>query len=90
MTPSLAQIAALLIVGGLAGWLAGLIFQRRGFGVGLNLVLGVAGALLGRYLLGVIGFWATTRLAQFFTALLGALLLVWAVSLLAPGPRKRR
>lgn len=90
MNLSVEQLAILLVIGGLAGWIAGLIFRRRGFGVALNLAVGVAGALLGRFLLGVIGFRATTSLALFITALLGAILLVWAVSRLAPGGRKKR
>jgi len=74
------QFCVLLVVGALAGFFAGLILQRRGFGFAGNLVIGVIGSFLGRFLLGEIGFHATTRLALLITAILGALLLLWILS----------
>jgi uncharacterized membrane protein YeaQ/YmgE (transglycosylase-associated protein family) len=49
MSVTIDQLAAWLIVGALAGSLAGLIVKRRkeGFGYGLNLALGLAGAVIG-------------------------------------------
>ena len=40
-----------LIVGAVAGWLAGLIVKGYGFGLLGNMVVGVIGAFLGSYLL---------------------------------------
>lgn len=40
-----------LIVGGIGGWLAGLIVKGAGFGVIGNIVIGVLGALLSSWLL---------------------------------------
>ncbi len=86
---SLEQLCLLLVVGALAGWLAGLLFGRGRFGFVANLILGVAGSFLGRYVLGVIGFHATTTLATLLTAVGGAILLLWLLSLL-PGGRSRK
>ncbi len=86
---SLEQLCILLVVGALAGWLAGLILGRGRFGLVGNLILGVAGSFLGRFLLGVIGFYATTTLATLLTAVGGAVLLLWLLSLL-PGGRGRK
>lgn len=84
------QLCILLIVGALAGWLAGLILRRRGFGLWGNLIIGVAGSFLGRFLLGLIGFHASTVLASVVTAVVGALLLLWLLTFLPfRGGRKK-
>lgn len=86
---NLEQFLTLLVVGALAGWLAGLILNRRGFGLAGNLIIGVLGSFLGRFVLGELGFHAGTRLALLITAVLGALLLLWLVSLLPKSRRKK-
>lgn len=87
---SLEQLCILLVVGALAGWLAGLILGRGRFDLVGNLILGVAGSFLGRYLLGVIGFYATTTLATLLTAVGGAVLLLWLLSLLLGGRGRKK
>ncbi len=84
------ELALLLIVGGLAGWLAGLILHRRGFGLAGNLIVGVIGSLLGRFVLGLLGFNARTTLATLITAVFGALLLLWLLSLVPRGGGKKK
>jgi len=44
-----------MVIGLIAGWLAGMITKGRGFGVFINLVVGVLGALLGGFLFGLLG-----------------------------------
>ena len=83
------QFCLLLLVGAVAGWLAGLILGRRGFGLAGNLIIGVAGSFLGRYVLGLVGFYATTTLARLITAVLGALILLWLLSLLPRGGKRK-
>lgn len=84
------QFCLLLVVGAVAGWLAGLILQKRGFGLVGNLVIGVAGSFLGRFVLGLVGFYAGTTLAHIITAVVGALILLWLLSLIPRGGKKRR
>lgn len=75
-----------LIIGGLAGWVAGLVVKGRGFGLLGNIVIGIIGALLGGWLAGAVlniqdpvsGF----NLATFFVALLGAIVLLYLVKIL--------
>lgn len=86
---NLEQFLTLLVVGALAGWLAGLILNRRGFGLAGNLIIGVLGSFLGRFVLGALGFHAGTRLALLITAVLGALLLLWLLSFLPKSRRKK-
>ena len=49
------SILAALIIGGIAGWLAGLIVRGAGFGVLGNIVIGIIGALLASWLLPQLG-----------------------------------
>ena len=48
-------IIAALIIGGIAGWLAGLIVRGAGFGLIGNIVIGIIGALLASWLLPQLG-----------------------------------
>jgi uncharacterized membrane protein YeaQ/YmgE (transglycosylase-associated protein family) len=48
-------IIAALIIGGIAGWLAGLIVRGAGFGLIGNIVVGIIGALLATWLLPQLG-----------------------------------
>jgi uncharacterized membrane protein YeaQ/YmgE (transglycosylase-associated protein family) len=45
----------MLIVGAIAGWLAGLIVQGFGFGLIWNIVIGIVGAFIGVWLLRQLG-----------------------------------
>jgi uncharacterized membrane protein YeaQ/YmgE (transglycosylase-associated protein family) len=47
MTINLGQLLVWIMVGAIAGFLAGQIFRRRGFGTIGNVVVGLFGALLG-------------------------------------------
>jgi uncharacterized membrane protein YeaQ/YmgE (transglycosylase-associated protein family) len=77
------RIVWFLIVGAIAGWLAGVIFKGRGFGVLGNIVVGVIGALLGGYLLGALGVYlGGGLLGAIGTALAGALVLLALASAL--------
>lgn len=43
-----------ILVGGLAGWIAGIIVKGGGSGMLINIVLGIIGAYVGNYLLRII------------------------------------
>lgn len=86
---SFEQLCILLVVGALAGWIAGLILRRRGFGLAGNLIIGVIGSFLGRFVLGLLGFHAGSGLATLITAVLGALLLIWLLAFVPRGGKKK-
>ena len=65
-----------LLIGGIIGWLAGVIVKGRGFGIMGDIVVGVVGALLGGWMAGVIGVYAYSSFGAFLTALVGAVILV--------------
>lgn len=68
------------LIGLAAGWLAGMIFKGRGFGLVGNLIVGVIGAVLGGWLLGVLGFTKAGLPAELLTATFGAIVLLLALS----------
>ena len=47
-------ILAWIIVGIIAGWLAGLVMKGRGFGVLGDMLLGIVGAIVGGFLAGAL------------------------------------
>lgn len=70
-----------LLIGGIAGWLAGNILRGGGFGLLLNIVLGIVGAFIGNYLFALLGIAVNGNVAQLVAATLGALVLLYLVGL---------
>ncbi len=78
-------IISWLLVGIVAGWLAGLIMKGRGFGLVGNIVIGVVGALVGGWLAGALfnihqpitGF----NLSTIVVAFLGAVIVLYIARL---------
>ena len=68
-----------LIVGIVAGWLAGVVMKGGGFGLIGDLVVGVIGAFLGGWLFGVLGIQFGGLLGAILTAFVGAVVLIWVV-----------
>jgi uncharacterized membrane protein YeaQ/YmgE (transglycosylase-associated protein family) len=66
-----------LVIGLVAGWLAGLIMKKSGFGLVGNLVVGVLGALLGGFLFNMLGLAAFGLIGQLVTATVGAVVLLF-------------
>jgi uncharacterized membrane protein YeaQ/YmgE (transglycosylase-associated protein family) len=65
-----------LFIGGVIGWLAGLITRGRGFGVIGDIVVGIVGAILGGWTAGVMGLYTSSSVGAFLVALAGAVILV--------------
>ena len=71
-----------LIIGALAGWLAGLVMKGRGFGILINMVVGVLGAFFGGWLLPKLGVSLGGDFGVFITAFIGAVLLLALIGLI--------
>ena len=71
-----------LIIGIVAGWLAGKLVRGAGFGLVGDLVLGVIGAFVGGWVLGLAGVTACVLIGRLVSATFGAILLVFLVRLL--------
>jgi len=75
----------LLVVGLIAGWLAGKIMKGSGFGLVGDLVVGVLGAVLGGWIFSMVGIAAWGLLGSIIVALVGALVLLYLLRLLKRG-----
>jgi uncharacterized membrane protein YeaQ/YmgE (transglycosylase-associated protein family) len=72
-----------IVVGAVAGWLAGLLVRGFGFGLFGNIIVGILGAVLGGWLFGAIGFsFFPGILNTILTATLGAVILLLIVRVL--------
>jgi uncharacterized membrane protein YeaQ/YmgE (transglycosylase-associated protein family) len=70
-----------ILIGLVAGWLAGLIVKGSGSGLLLNIVIGIVGALLGGFLFRLMGLHTTGMWGSLITSLIGAIVLLLIVSL---------
>jgi uncharacterized membrane protein YeaQ/YmgE (transglycosylase-associated protein family) len=74
-------IIAALIIGAIAGWLAGLIVRGAGFGLLGNIVVGIIGALVAGFILPRLGvFLAAGTLGQIIDATIGAVIVLVILS----------
>jgi uncharacterized membrane protein YeaQ/YmgE (transglycosylase-associated protein family) len=71
-----------LLIGALAGWLAGVVMKGRGFGVIVNIVVGVVGAFFGGWLLPRLGVSFGGDVGLFITAFIGAVILLAIIGLI--------
>jgi uncharacterized membrane protein YeaQ/YmgE (transglycosylase-associated protein family) len=72
-----------LVVGLIAGWLAGLVMKGGGYGVIVDILLGIVGGFLGGWLFGQLGIWpAGGILGSIIVAFVGAVILVGITRLL--------
>ena len=72
----------MLVIGAIAGWLAGVVMKGRGFGILGNIVVGVVGAVIGGFLFNALGiaFWGL--LGTLLVAFIGAVILLFIVGLI--------
>jgi uncharacterized membrane protein YeaQ/YmgE (transglycosylase-associated protein family) len=68
-----------IVIGILAGWLAGKIMRGSGFGILVDLLLGIVGAFVGGYIFALLGLAAYGLVGRLLVALAGALLLLFLV-----------
>jgi uncharacterized membrane protein YeaQ/YmgE (transglycosylase-associated protein family) len=71
------SLIAWLIIGAIAGWLAGIFVKGGGFGLLGDIVVGIVGAFIGGWLAGVLHIHVGTGwLSTIVTAAIGAILLL--------------
>lgn len=72
-----------ILIGSIAGWLAGLILKGRGMGFIVNAIVGIIGAFVGSYLFALIGFSIGSGLiSAIITSTAGAIVLLAIVGFL--------
>lgn len=69
-------ILTFLLVGLLAGFLAGKVIKGRGMGWVKNLIVGVIGAFVGGFLFRLLGLASTSLIGDTFSAFAGAVVLL--------------
>jgi uncharacterized membrane protein YeaQ/YmgE (transglycosylase-associated protein family) len=77
------SLIVFLIVGIVAGWLAGQIMNGGGFGLIGDLIVGVVGAFIAGWLLPVFHIsFGPSIVSEIVTALIGAIILLFALRLI--------
>jgi uncharacterized membrane protein YeaQ/YmgE (transglycosylase-associated protein family) len=77
---TLGDFIVFLFIGGVAGWLAGVISKGSGFGLVGNIVVGIVGAFLGGFCFHLLGIVAYGLIGRLIFAVVGALLFTWLLS----------
>jgi uncharacterized membrane protein YeaQ/YmgE (transglycosylase-associated protein family) len=71
-----------LIIGAVAGWLAGLLVKGGGFGLLVDILVGIVGAVIGGWLFSVLGVSLGGGLiGSLLTAVIGAVVLLFVIRL---------
>ncbi len=71
-----------LLIGLVAGWLAGKIMRGSGFGIWGNIVIGVIGSIIGGWLFSLLGVTTGGTFGAIITAMVGAIVLLYVVKLI--------
>ena len=79
------SVIAWIIIGLIAGWLAGTVSRGRGFGCIANILLGLVGAFLGGWIFMKLGIFGGGLLYSIAAATLGAVILVAIARLFSGG-----
>lgn len=82
MDPQVQAIIIWLVVGAVAGWLAGQIVKGHGFGLVGNIVVGIVGAFLAGWLLPSLGLGIPGILGAIVYAAIGAIILLVLIGFL--------
>ncbi|WP_213304613.1 GlsB/YeaQ/YmgE family stress response membrane protein [Paraburkholderia sacchari] len=75
-------IIAWIIIGAIAGWLAGLLVKGGGFGLIVDIIVGIVGAFIGGWLAGLLGIHiGGGMISSIITAIVGAVILLFIIRL---------
>lgn len=73
------HLAMFVLIGLLAGWLAGKLTKGRGFGCAGDIAVGVIGSLVGGFVFRLLGFEVVGMVGSLISATVGGILLVLVV-----------
>ena len=72
-----------IVVGLIAGWLAGKVMKGGGYGIVVDIVLGILGGVLGGWIFRMLGLWPGGGIiGSIIVAFVGAVILVWITRLM--------
>ena len=75
------SIVVWLVIGAIAGWLAGQIVRGYGFGLIGNIAVGIVGAAIGGIVLSRLGIFPVSTLGDIIAAVTGAVILLLLIGL---------
>ena len=75
------SIILYLLFGAVAGWLAGKLMKGGGFGLIVNIIVGILGSFIGGWLMSLAHIQKAGLLWELIAAVVGACLLLFVVSL---------
>ena len=78
----LGAIISWLVIGVVAGWLAGRLMSGGGFGFVGNLALGIIGAVVGGLIFSLLGLATTNLIGSIIAATAGAVVFIFVVGLI--------
>ena len=88
MNMSIESLLVILLIGAIAGWLAGKIVQGTGFGLVGDILIGIVGAFIASWLFPHLGLRLGAGIvAEIIAATIGAVLLLVIVRLIRRGGR---
>ena len=66
-----------IVIGLIAGWLAGQVMRGGGYGILVDIILGMLGGIVGGWVFGMLGIWrAGGMIGSIIVAFVGAVILV--------------
>lgn len=77
----MADFFGFLLIGVVAGWLAGALTKGKGFGLLGNLVIGVIGAIIGGFVFRAVGLSAYGTCGSLIMATIGALIFLYVAKI---------
>lgn len=76
-------------IGLISGLIAGKLMRGGGFGWLVNLIVGVAGGVLGGWMFSALGIHTSSIIGSLITSVVGAIVLLWIVGLINRSVNKR-
>lgn len=73
-----------LLIGAIAGWIAGQLTRGQGFGIVTNIILGVVGAFVGNFALSLLGLAAYGTIGQLVASVIGSVIILWIGRMFSP------
>ena len=78
-----------IVVGLIAGFLAGLVMRGGGFGIVGDIIVGILGAIIGGFVAGLLGLGSSGLIGTIIIAFLGACLLIALLRAFSGGYTRR-
>ena len=73
---TITDLIIFLVIGAVAGWLAGVIMKGGGYGLVGDIIVGVIGSVIGGWLFGLLGIAAGGLIGSIIAAVVGAMILI--------------